>query len=222
MITIKVNDGTVNESHRKRMMHPSRRKIIDVLNNEYRKDIFSTNVITQSEREEQEETDAKRKEERSNIFEVRHSCPKCKRLFDKIDRKFYNRVNHCFNCQIKFETKLKSNGLFLEWEEMKLIQNELSIFKDHREMCEDALREIKPYTELITDAGLINKFEIADDQFQLIKADIQEDITFIEEKIPLMIERLAQLVDSLLTRDVNNIIIENDMTFKRIVENGND
>jgi hypothetical protein len=42
-------------------------------------------------------------------------CPECKTLMkNPHDAKFFNMHHHCFDCQIKFETKLKATG---KWEE---------------------------------------------------------------------------------------------------------
>jgi hypothetical protein len=42
-------------------------------------------------------------------------CPECKTLMkNRFDAQFYNIHHHCFDCQIKFETKLKVTG---KWEE---------------------------------------------------------------------------------------------------------
>jgi len=217
MTLIRVKGGTVNESLRKRQMHKSRRKIIDVLNNEYRKDTFGTHVVTRDEREAKELEAKNLKEEKSEIFRVSHTCPKCNRFFgNRLDKKFYYKTNHCFDCQVKFETSLKSNGIFLQWERMKLLQNELSIFVDHKQKFEDALREIKPYSELITDAGYINKFEISLEQFQQIKSDIQADLDFIEETVPIMVDKLAEIIESLLDNPVSGLIAEYDVIFSKL------
>jgi len=220
MTLIRVKDGTVNESQRKRMMHKSRRKIIDVLNNEYRQDTFGTYVVTRDEREEREVSEKKLKDEKSEIFRTQHSCPLCDKFFTtKLDRKFYYRTNHCFECQVEFESEMKASGLFLEWERMKVIQNELSIFNDHKQKFEEALNDIRPYSELVTDAGYVNKFEISTEQFNQIKEDIQDDLNFIEEKTPILIEKLAEIIESLLERDTNGIIAKYDIIFDKIANN---
>lgn len=216
MTLIKVKDGTYNRTERLGKMHKSRKVILDVLNGEYRKDTFGTYIPNQSEIDARELEEKSRREEISDALRITHSCPKCNRLFDKLDRKFYYRVGHCFNCQIHFETELRGMGLWLEYEEMKLIQNELSIFRDHKQKFEEALEGIKPYAEMVTDSGLINRFEISDEQIKQIKEDIQDDLNFIEEKTPIMMERLSSIIESLIKKDKTGIIEEHDSLFKRI------
>lgn len=216
MTLIKVDGGTYNRTERLNKMHKSRKVILDVLNNEYRQDTFGTYIPNREELEQKEQEEEARREEISSALRVEHSCPKCKRLFNKLDRKFYYRVGHCFDCQIKFETELKGRGLWLEYEEMKLIQNELSIFRDHKQKFTEALDELRPYVEMVMDSGLINKFEISDEQFQKVKEDIQSDLDFIEEKTPIAIDRLADVIESLIKKDKDGYIAQTDKLFKRV------
>jgi hypothetical protein len=44
-------------------------------------------------------------------------CPCCNGLMkNKFDKLFYLQYRRCFNCQIDFETKLKTQGLWIEYE----------------------------------------------------------------------------------------------------------
>ena len=53
---------------------------------------------------------------KTNVL-IPNFCPSCKcKMKDKMDEKMYKLYNHCFSCQLKFETQLKINGLYQEWE----------------------------------------------------------------------------------------------------------
>ncbi len=44
-------------------------------------------------------------------------CPKCKKVMKKrLDNKIWFIYNHCFDCQIKLENKLRIDGKYDEWE----------------------------------------------------------------------------------------------------------
>ena len=43
-------------------------------------------------------------------------CPSCKKAMKKrLDRKFWNLFNHCMDCQIEIETKMRYKGEFEEY-----------------------------------------------------------------------------------------------------------
>ena len=65
-------------------------------------------------------------------------CPECNKVMkQRLDDKMYRLYNHCFDCQIRFETKLRAEGKFEEWEEKKVLNNQLSYIKDQIASIED-------------------------------------------------------------------------------------
>ena len=58
-------------------------------------------------------------------------CPKCDVIMKKrLDDKFWRMYNHCFDCQIKIENKMRIDGTYEAWEKEKVRQNKISILKD--------------------------------------------------------------------------------------------
>ena len=58
-------------------------------------------------------------------------CKKCDKVMKKrLDNKMWTLYGHCFDCQIKFEQKLRIEGKFDEWQESKVKQNKISFIKD--------------------------------------------------------------------------------------------
>ena len=58
-------------------------------------------------------------------------CPSCKKTMKKrLDNKMWLLYNHCFDCQIDFENKLRIDGKFEEWEESKVKANQKSYLED--------------------------------------------------------------------------------------------
>ena len=58
-------------------------------------------------------------------------CPTCKKTMKKrLDNKMWLLYNHCFDCQIDFENKLRIDGKFEEWEESKVKANQKSYLED--------------------------------------------------------------------------------------------
>jgi len=55
-------------------------------------------------------------------------CKKCTKVMKKrLDDKMWRLYNHCFDCQIEVEHKMRVVGTFKRWEEKKILSNKRSI-----------------------------------------------------------------------------------------------
>ncbi len=80
-------------------------------------------------------------------------CPECKKVMKhKNDDKMYRLHNQCFDCQIKFENKLRLDGKYDEWEEKKMLNNQLSYIRDQIESIEgwkkEASKQVVAYDQV--------------------------------------------------------------------------
>ena len=58
-------------------------------------------------------------------------CPSCKKTMKKrLDNKMWLLYNHCFDCQIDFENKLRIKGEYEEWERSKVKNNQKAYLED--------------------------------------------------------------------------------------------
>jgi len=58
-------------------------------------------------------------------------CPSCKKTMNKrLDNKMWLLYNQCFDCQIKFENKLRIKGEYEEWENSKVKANQIAYLED--------------------------------------------------------------------------------------------
>jgi len=65
-------------------------------------------------------------------------CPCCnKNMNHPYDKKFYNLHGKCFNCVIEFETKLKAEGKFEEYEKEFMKKNMFAFVNDARSFIEN-------------------------------------------------------------------------------------
>ena len=65
-------------------------------------------------------------------------CPKCEVVMkQRLDDKMWRLFGHCFDCQSKFENKLRIEGKFEEWQENKILQNKISWIKDQIQAIEE-------------------------------------------------------------------------------------
>ncbi len=82
-------------------------------------------------------------------------CPECKKIMKKkLDDKMYRLYNQCFDCQIEFENKLRIDGKYDEWEQKKMLNNQLSYIRDQIESIEDWKEEASKPLEVFDQVGV--------------------------------------------------------------------
>jgi len=65
-------------------------------------------------------------------------CSSCKKTMNKrLDNKMWLLYNHCFDCQIKFENKLRIEGKFEDWEKNKVNSNQKAYLEDLLESLDE-------------------------------------------------------------------------------------
>ena len=92
-------------------------------------------------REDEVRADRERVNERMDALKETKTpwfCPECKKVMKKrLDDKMYRLYRHCLDCQVKIENKLRIDGKYDEWEEEKMLNNQLSYIKEQIESIED-------------------------------------------------------------------------------------
>ena len=69
-------------------------------------------------------------------------CKKCEKVMkQRLDDKMWKLYGHCFDCQVKFENKLRIDGTFAEWQENKILQNKISFIRD-------AIEQVKEFKKM--------------------------------------------------------------------------
>jgi len=82
-------------------------------------------------------------------------CPECNKVMkSRLDDKMYRLHNQCFDCQVKFENKLRIDGKFEEWEEKKVLNNQLSYVKEQIESIESWKDEASKPVEVFDSVGV--------------------------------------------------------------------
>jgi hypothetical protein len=104
------------------------------------------------------------------------TCPECNVPMNKhIDKKLYNIHKKCSTCVIEFETQLKIQGKYKEYEKA-LISNNIEYFlTEYKKFIETELDNVN--TNFITEAGDIEKWKGKIDKDRIIKQSNE----FIEE-----------------------------------------
>ena len=116
-------------------------------------------------------------------------CPSCKKAMKKkLDRKFWNLFNHCMDCQIVYETKLRYEGKFEEYAQRKMIENRKSYLKDLKQSIVE-FEETGGKAEWFNQVGVQTpelekeKWEMGEEQFNQVVNEAKEHINKLEEAI---------------------------------------
>ena len=146
------------------------------------------------EKKERQKQIAKEREESSERSEALKAartpwfCPTCKKVMKKrLDDKTYRIYNHCFDCQLDIENKMRIDGTYDEWMENKIKANKLAWIKDQKE-------EIKTFRDQKAPEFLQ---QIRPDGHSVDKEKWGVDVSQVRKQANEALEHLQKLEDSL-------------------------
>ena len=116
-------------------------------------------------------------------------CPSCKKAMKKrLDRKFWSLFNHCMDCQIEIETKMRYKGEFEEYAKRKVLENRKAYVKDLKQSIVE-FEKTGGKAEFFNSVGVQEvelekeKWEMGEEQFNKIVEEAYEHINKLEEAI---------------------------------------
>ena len=99
-------------------------------------------------------------------------CPECKKTMKiKLDDKMWRLYGHCFDCQVKIETKLRATGKFEEWEKNRIKENKKAYVKDMLQGLDSWENESMP--DIHNSVGL-EKVELQKEQWNFNKEHVKK------------------------------------------------
>jgi hypothetical protein len=117
-------------------------------------------------------------------------CPECNKVMkQRLDAKMYRLYNHCFDCQGKRENKLRVEGKYEEWEEKKVLNNQLSYIRDQIESIEDWKDETSNPFEVFDSVGIKEvelkkeKWTQNTEQIEKMSEEALEELNKIKEEV---------------------------------------
>ena len=116
-------------------------------------------------------------------------CPNCEKVMKRrLDEKMWYLYEHCFDCQITEENKLRISGKYDAWAEKKVIANKLSWIRDQKQQLKEFKSQKAPdvYNQVNPDGHSIDKEKWSVD-FEKLKKQATEAL-----------EHLQKVEDSLL------------------------
>ena len=109
-------------------------------------------------REEEIKIERERKNDRMDALKDAKTpwfCPECNKVMkSRLDDKMYRLHSQCFDCQVRFENKLRVDGKYEEWEEKKVLNNQLSYIKDQLQSIEEWKEQTSKPLEVFDQVGV--------------------------------------------------------------------
>jgi hypothetical protein len=165
------------------------------------KRIFVHMEDLEEKKKRQEEIKAERelKEGRSDVLKDARTpwfCPECNKVMKShLDDKMYRLHNQCFDCQVKFENKLRVEGKYDEWEEKKVLNNQLSYIKDQIESIENWKEEASKPIEVFDSVG-IKEVELQKEKWSQNKEQVETMSKEALEELNKMKEDVEEKLNS--------------------------
>ena len=115
-------------------------------------------------------------------------CPSCDKVMKAtMDEKMWYLYQHCFDCQIKVENKMRINGTYDEWATKKVIANKLAWVKDQKQSIEEFKKQ----------DSVEFWQQVRPDGYSVDKEKWQMDIEEIKKQADEALEHLQKIEDSL-------------------------
>jgi len=181
-----------------------RRKVGEVMNREGKKLVFGWRGEPEPTRKEGdvwEDVDGKKWTVKNGIRQSVTKlddaktpwwCPKCsKPMNHRFDVKFWSMRGHCYDCNIKFETELRREGKWEEFQQNMSLRNYISAVKDR-------ITELQHYHDTFSKPEylLMNEnektvlmFEKWDVDVETVKKDLLDEITLLKNNLAEAIEK---------------------------------
>ena len=157
-------------------------------------------VEEKKKRQEQILKERQEKSDRSDALKGARTpwfCPKCKKTMKShLDDKMYRLYDQCFDCQVKFEAKLRAKGTYENWERQKVLNNKLSWIDDMILSVENWKEEAsKPY-EIQESVG-VQEIELEKEKWSQNTEQVEKMATEAIEEYSKMKEETQKELESI-------------------------
>ena len=214
----------------KKYMHPTRRKLVDMINTgEYQKDtqIYLSDTKEQTKREvgdvweengvvwEQKSygrvKQSKSSSELSKVRQLVQKLSECKSetctktKLGPTDKKLIKKTGYCSSCLAEKEAPIKRDGLWEAYEQYKIYSNMAAYGTEVLQKWNEALHEVSNIHEYINDDGSVEKWSSNED-VQSLKAQIEADIENGKTELLEVIQRRNSAYE--LLKDKNYELVQ--------------
>jgi hypothetical protein len=116
-----------------------------------------------------------------------------------LDQKIYPKTQRCYECNIEFESVLKSRGIYNDYEKFKIINNELSMMRDFKSKVVDSIQYLENYTPKTKDPQFFNEDGSNEiwvdntDRREIVLKHLHEDLQKVNNGIELAESELKKI-----------------------------
>lgn len=130
------------------------------------------------------------------IDAIKQTCKDCGmeiKWGNRYDVKFFNKTGRCYDCIIKFETKLRREGKFEDYEKQKVLNNQLSMAKDFKSKLEESLDFLETHDKVCfpNSDGSLDEWTI--EKKKSILKDLKTDLNKINKTIDTIEKSLKEV-----------------------------
>lgn len=132
----------------------------------------------------------------STIEATKRHCKDCNmdiRWGNRYDEIFYNKTGRCQECIAKFETQLRLEGKYEEYEQKKLLQNQLSQAKEFRTKVQESYDFVSSHEKISFPNGDGTLDEWTIERRENILKDLKSDLKKIDKQILKIETKLEKL-----------------------------
>jgi gas vesicle protein len=142
----------------------------------------------------------KRKVSKLGQIKIDQRCSICNadmKFGNYLDDRFFPKTGKCYDCAISFDSKLKSLGVYADYEKYKIYNSMLSEMKDFKKNITDSIQYLEKNPEeklqFFNDDGSQEFWTDNTNQIQKVLSDLKNDLKDIEDNISKANEELSKL-----------------------------
>lgn len=147
-----------------------------------------------------------------NYIKSKKECQnsECKKeKFGPTDKMLIQQTSFCVDCLVIMEAEVKLIGLWNEYEKWRMFRKAIAMAKDAKAQIEQAIKDLKPYYEVVQENGTIERWELPK-PMDVMRKEMEDEISNIdnglkelEEDVVLYEEKLKGVDNPHLNRLMN-------------------
>lgn len=114
---------------------------------------------------------------------------------NRYDQMFFNKTQRCYDCIIKFESHLRIEGKFEDYEKKKVFENQKGFALDAQAKMEESLKYLEEHETIsyVNEDGTVEKWEV-ENRDQMIK-NVKKDLKKVKKALINIDNQLNKLKD---------------------------
>ena len=143
---------------------------------------------------------SKRKVSKLANIKIEQRCSICNadmKFGNYLDDRFFPKTGKCYDCSISFDSKLKTLGVYADYEKYKIYNSLLSEMKDFKKNIIESIEYLEKNTDqklqFFNDDGSQEFWTDDTDKVQKVLSDLKKDLQDVEDNIKKANEELVKI-----------------------------